>query len=192
MKTLKNTIKAATSVAKLLLLAAILLVASCGEELTQNKWSRMRAYYLCDHVMAIPTLYHACTGPNQWCTIRLSLNGKQLLFESLIESNTENLTANVGYTRFHIERGLIIGLPTLAEPLADAPIVTCYDIACPNCLDDAISKNLTIQENGKAQCRRCNRTYDLSNQGIISEGERGKTLERYRVTYNGNTLIVDN
>ncbi|MDE6158532.1 MAG: hypothetical protein K2F69_00300 [Bacteroidaceae bacterium] len=192
MKTLKNTIKAATSVAKLLLLAAALLVASCGEELTQNKWSRMRAYYLCDHVMDIPTLYHACTGPDQWCTIRLSLNGKQLLFESLIESDTENLTANVGYTRFHIERGLIIGLPSLAEPLADAPVVTCYDIACPNCLDDAISKNLTIQENGKAKCSRCNRTYDLSNQGIVSEGERGKTLERYRVNYNGNTLIVDN
>lgn len=189
---MKRMVKILTTAAKALLIAAVVLTASCGEELTQNKWSKFRAYYLCDHVMSIPALYHACTGPDMWCSVRLSTNRKQLLFESLNESSQENLTANVGYTRFHIERGLIIGLPSLAEPLADAPIVTCYDIACPNCLDDAISKNLTIQEGGKAKCSRCNRTYDLSNQGIVADGERGKTLERYRITYNGNTLIVDN
>lgn len=175
-------------VVKALLVAACCLAGGCAEE----QWSKFRTYYLCDHVMAIPPLFNACIIPEQWCSIRLSMNGKQLIFESLTESYTENLTANVGYMGFHIERGLIIGLPSLAEPLADAPVVTCYDIACPNCLDDAISKNLTIQENGKAKCSRCNRTYDLSNQGIVSEGERGKTLERYRVNYNGNTLIVDN
>lgn len=184
--------KILSTAAKALLFAAVLLTTGCNEELTQNKWSRMRAYYLCQNVAGIPTLLHACTGPEQWCTIRRSTNMKQLLFDSLWESDQVNLTADMGYTRFHIERGFIIGLPSLAEPLADAPVVTCYDIACPNCLDDAISKNLTIQEGGKAKCSRCNRTYDLSNQGIITDGERGKTLERYRVTYNGNTLIVDN
>lgn len=189
---MKRALNILPTAAKALLFAAVMLTGSCSEELTQNKWSRFRAYYLCDHVMAIPTLYHACTGPDQWCTVRLSTNQKQLLFNSLTESNQENLTANVGYTRFHIERGLIIGLPSLAEPGAGAPVVTCYDIVCPNCYDNGTSKNVEIQENGKALCRLCNRTYDLNNQGIIVGGERGKTLERYRVTYNGTSLLVDN
>lgn len=189
---MKHLKKILSTAAKALLFAAVVLTGSCGEELAQNKWSRMRAYYLCQNVATIPTLYHACTGPEQWCTVRRSANMKQLLFDSLRENDQVNLTADMGYTRFHIERGLIIGLPSLAEPGAGTPVVTCYDIVCPNCYDNGTSKNVEIQENGKALCRLCNRTYDLNNQGIIVGGERGKTLERYRVTYNGTSLLVDN
>lgn len=189
---MKRAKKILSTAAKALLFAAVVLCGSCGEELTTNKWSRMRAYYICNNVGTIPTLLNACSSPDQWCTVKWNTKRTQLIFESLYESSQVNLTALDGYKSFRIERGLIIGLPSLAEPGADAPIVTCYDIACPNCLDDAISKNLTIQEGGRARCPRCSRTYSLSNQGIVTEGERGKPLERYRVSYNGNALLVNN
>ena len=48
--------------------------------------------------------------------------------------------------------------------------------------------------NGRAACTRCGRTYDLNNLGIVVEGPAGRSLYRYRATYNqfGNTLSVNN
>ena len=55
-----------------------------------------------------------------------------------------------------------------------------------------VTKRLVLQEGGNATCSTCHRTYNLNNVGIISKGEGGKPLYRYRVNLIGNTLIIAN
>ena len=69
----------------------------------------------------------------------------------------------------------------------------CYDLACPNCYSAYnISRALQLKEGGYAACVSCGRTYNLNNQGQISIGEEGVSLFRYRITYSGNTMVINN
>ena len=68
-------------------------------------------------------------------------------------------------------------------------------MACSNCYEESnIAKRMILQESGFAHCSRCQRTYDLNNQGIVSIGKGGRTLFRYRVNYlaSTGTLIINN
>ena len=50
--------------------------------------------------------------------------------------------------------------------------------------------SITLLENGRAKCERCKRVYNLNNQGIPEQGEKGQKLYEYRgVTYNGNNTV---
>jgi hypothetical protein len=53
---------------------------------------------------------------------------------------------------------------------------------------------MTLNADGTSSCSKCQRNYDLNNQGIIVEGEAGKSLFRYYVNYYTptQTLTVDN
>ncbi len=169
-------------------------LAACGDSLTKNKYSNRRAYYSCNHVISIPTLYHACTGQGMWCTITLNTGGTIIHFDSPTEHSQENITANTYYKKFYLgPSGLIVGLPNMAEMGADMPVVTCYDITCPTCSDlESNTRRLKLLLGGQAKCERCQRVYDLNNQGIVAQGEGGRPLDRYRVAYNGNNLVVSN
>ena len=47
---------------------------------------------------------------------------------------------------------------------------------------------------GYVECTGCGRSYDLNNNGIVSNGETGRALFRYRVNYyqSTNSLSIDN
>ena len=48
----------------------------------------------------------------------------------------------------------------------------------------ALTKRLTLDLTlPYARCPQCNRLYDLSNKGIIIEGDRGSNLETYSIAY---------
>ncbi len=179
-------------------LLAILLTAvlgACSDSITSNKYSSYSAYYSCDHVLSLTTLYHCVTNQGMWCTITMNTAATILYFTSTTESSQENITANTYYKKFvlGIGTGLIVGMPNIPEMGADSPVVTCYDLSCPNCWEnDVVTRHMTLQESGYARCSRCQRTYNLNDQGLVSEGESGKSLYRYRVYYSGNNLSVSN
>ena len=89
--------------------------------------------------------------------------------------------------------GFIVGRSNMPELGSDQYPIMCYDLACPNCFDaDNVAKNLILKDGGFVSCLRCGRTYNLNNQGIISDGEDGLKLYRYRATYSGSSFSIRN
>lgn len=75
---------------------------------------------------------------------------------------------------------------------ADYPYL-CYDLCCSNCYsNDAIARNLSLEDGGRASCSRCHRTYDLNNDGVVVSGDKGRKLERYHINYNGTAIMIAN
>lgn len=152
-----------------------------------------RVSFTYTYTNTIPELNSALGSMGEFCTIRI--NGTNFIFTGLKTSTTRPLTAVD--TRVHPTlglSGLIVGLPNMPEMGADAPRVVAFDLACP-CYDEFdTTRNLQLQSGGRATCSRCGRTYDLNNLGIVADGPAGRSLYRYRATYNqfGNTISVNN
>ena len=169
-------------------------LVSC--EKAEQTYSTHSARFTFSATNLVPQLNTALNNPGQFCTIVAQNN--QYVFHS------PGIREDYVYERTELDRksayvlglsGLIVGVPILAEQLSAQTSVVCFDLACPNCYEDAsITRNLTLLESQRAQCMRCNRLYDLNNQGIIADGAQGKSLYRYRVQYypSGNTLSVTN
>ena len=76
--------------------------------------------------------------------------------------------------------GLIVGFGNLSQPVT----FYAYDRECPNCFDPnnipMKSYPITVNSSGIGTCSKCGRKYDLNNGGIISSGDGGKKMTRYR------------
>lgn len=179
-----------------LLVGTLYLMACSSDTLVTNRYAKYPAYLIYPIVNAHPPLYHALTNPGQWCTITLDATGQKFRFNNpsentIGESNTSTLIQYRGY-KLGLS-GIIVGLPNIPEPGTMAPIVTCYDLACPNCYEQySITLPLILNTQGIAHCKRCNRHYDLNSQGQIQLGNKGISLYRYRINYTNNTLHINN
>ncbi len=170
------------------------LFVSC--EKVEQSYSSHIARFSFSPTNIVPQLNAALNNPGQFCTI--TARGTLYVFHS------PGIREDYTYTRTELDiksgyvlglSGFIIGVPILAEQLSTQSSVVCFDLACPNCYEEAsITCDLTLLESQRAQCQRCGRLYDLNNQGIIADGAQGKNLFRYRVNYypTGNTLSVAN
>ena len=86
-------------------------------------------------------------------------------------------------------RGFIIGRSAWRS---DNPYV--FDRVCPNCYkehrDTKYVLNFTNNKD-EVKCGTCKRTYSLINGGLVTAGENGDKLFRYRVTaYNPSTPSI--
>lgn len=171
-----------------------LMCLSCGDELVSNLYCNLPARFSYSPVSAVSQLYTSCNSMGQWCTVTISNSGNQFVFSNLEGSTSVNRTQVNNYTGFYLGlSGFLLGLPNIPELGRDYPVVTCYDRACRNCYEEAyVTKPLSLQSAGLAVCPKCNRTYDLNNQGIVSKGDAGKSLYRYRITYANNTVVINN
>ena len=81
------------------------------------------------------------------------------------------------------------------QSFATSPVVrvVCFDLACSNCYQSyKITKPLTLQTGGYAKCPSCQRLYNLNDCGTIADGPAGRSLYRYRVSFVGTALIINN
>lgn len=165
---------------------------SCTE--VDSRFSNIYVRFIMDNVLQSPAvLYPSCNSMGEFCTI--TAKGQQFIFENTRQKESVNFTAMNNYQGFSfgLSTGLIVGLPTIPEMGAMQSQVVCFDLACANCYQDySICKRMQLKENGKAHCKSCQRTYDLNNQGLVCDGVSGRPLYRYRVSLNGNSLIVSN
>ena len=84
--------------------------------------------------------------------------------------------------------GLVIGCSTLYEGQLYA-----FDRQCPNCANNGTLKAMQWENNGLwLKCPKCERVYDLNNNGFIVKGESGDKLMRYRASYDGKVLLITN
>ena len=175
---------------KLLFLPFCLFLSACQK--ADTLFSSLPAQFTMENIYQAPVLYTACNSMGQFCTI--TSQGTTFVFSDTHNSSTVNRTAMNDYTGFYLGlSGFIVGLPSIPEIGQDASRVVCFDLACSNCYhDNSVTKRLVLQDGGYVYCSSCRRTYNLNNVGIISNGEGGKPLFRYRVNLIGNTLIIAN
>ncbi len=179
----------------LLTLTLTAMLTACGDD----KFSDLHAKFSYSPVVSMPVLYAACNSQGEWCTI--TATGDKFCFSNLTSTDTANKTSMNNYTGFYMGlSGFIVGLPNMPELGSDYPVVTCYDRACSNCYaDHYTTKPLTLLSGGYAHCSACDITYDLNNQGIVSdEGNNTygytafKSLYCYHVYYGNDTLSINN
>lgn len=167
----------------------LLLFGACTPA-TDDLYADYPARFSVQYVSTIPQLSAALNGYGEYATIRYQNN-------YFIYSN---LKTSIEVPRKATEKGFmmgvsgfIVGRSNMPELGSDQYPVMCYDLACPNCFsNDNIAKNLILQDGGFVSCIRCGRTYNLNNQGIVSQGDEGLKLYRYRATYSGNTFSIQN
>ena len=165
-------------------------LVSCSKP--DSLYSHMPARLVIDNVYQAPALYTACNSLGEFCTV--TMDGQKIYFQGSRETSSINLVALDSYGSFVLGLGgLIIGLPALPEMGKDVSQVVCYDLNCPNCYEQysGITKRTTVS-GSTAHCKGCGRDYDLNSLGIVSQGESGRPLFRYRASYVGSALVVNN
>ena len=171
---------------------ALLCLLACKED-EQTTYSNYSAHFVYQNVNTMPPLNAAMNSLGVFATIRFDRD--RFLFTDEDGNTTPaNATAIAGNSSFQMGiAGFIVGLPNIPELGYDNSFPVCYDLACPNCYSAYnISRALQLKEGGYAACLSCERTYNLNNQGQISIGEEGTSLFRYRITYSGNTMVINN
>lgn len=166
-----------------------LTFVSCSEDV-QDTYSGYDAFLRFQPVTAVAPLYAALNSLGEYCTIRQ--NEKQYLFNGPGGSAVYTKVAADSYNPMRAIGGFIVGKSNLMDMGSNTFPHLCYDLACPNCYASYNVARVLKVEGGTARCERCKRTYDLNNQGIISEGDAGKKLIRYRIQYGGDLLYIKN
>ena len=175
-----------------LLLSLPLCLAACKEDV-QSTYSNYPAYFACKNVTTVPPLNAALNKLGIYTTIRYDRN--RFLFTDETGNTTPvNATAIAGNASLQMGiAGFIVGLPNIPELGSSVSMPVCFDLACPNCYSSYnISRALQLKTGGYAACDDCHRTYNLNSQGQISTGEAGISLFRYRITYSGNAVVINN
>ncbi len=172
------------------LCAIVGLMGSCQK--ADSTYASLPAYFTMENIYQAPVLYAACYSMGEFCTI--TTQGNTFVFSGIKSTSAVNRTALNNYTGFYLGlSGFIVGLPNIPEMGQDNCQVVCFDLACSHCYQEySITKKMELQEGGYSYCASCHRKYNLNNLGIVSEGEAGRPLYRYRVTLLGNTLVIAN
>ena len=168
----------------------LLFIFSCQQ--SETIYCNLPARFTMENIYQAPALYTACNSMGEFCTI--TAQGSTFVFTGSKITSTVNRTALNDYAGFYLGlSGFIVGLPYIPEMGKDQSQIVCFDLACSNCYHDfTVTKRMTIKDGGFSYCSSCHRTYDLNNLGLISDGEAGKPLFRYRVNLIGNTLVIAN
>lgn len=174
---------------------AAILTACVGDD--ESPFARRPAFFRFSPVTAAPkTLLPALGGnPGEWCTITKQTGVYR--FESLTTHlvDTYPLTQLDAYGTPTWVAGLIVGTPSMPD-MSGAFAPTVYDLVCPNCFEDGITRPVSITGviPARAQCSRCRTTFDLDNGGIVidSHADLPRRLFRYRCRYDNNTFVVQN
>lgn len=178
-------------VAFVVLSSAGILFQACQP--ANEMYCSIRARFFVSNVLSVsPTLFRSCTSLGEFCTITNPVSDAlRLHFKSIGTSDTYNLTSLQDRSVVLGLGGLVVGLPYMAEQLDQEPCVVCFDLTCPNCYKDYnISHLMQYGRLGYVDCSSCGRTYDLNNIGVVSSGDAGRALFRYRVSYYPNTYTL--
>ena len=179
-----------------LLIAFMPVITSCSGDKAEDIYAHERAFLKFSPVTGVVPLYRAVNSQGIFCTIKLGTS--VFRFQSSDGATaTYPYSADIqAYGQPQCIAGFVIGKSNIPDMNLQYPLV-CYDLACPNCYEQSlITRDLTLDAQEQLTCSRCHRVYDLSNGGIIKQGDKGSRLYRYRnVGYSdsqGGLLVVMN
>ena len=167
-----------------------LLFSNCGD--VENEFSTYPCYFVFDNSTHNDATLAAAMTPysGTFVCVTLTYHGGAQYFKFTSNQNTssESKLDGIDIRRtllLGMNEGLIVGYGNLSDPL----IFYAYDRECPNCFSpDQIpvrSYPLQINNAGIATCNTCKRKYNLNNGGILTEGEKGNKMTRYRASTTG-------
>ncbi len=158
-----------------------LLLCACADE-AESYYANVRAFFRFGNVITTPQLLTAVSNPGQFCTITFA--GGYYHFTGPDGSSTPYAaTAVDNYGHPEYISGFIVGTPAVPD-LSGNFTLSAFDLVCPNCYtENALQRALSFSGTTAMYCNRCRRTYDLNNGGIVSGGDGGRALFRYRVSY---------
>ncbi len=173
--------------------ATLLLFTSCGD--AEYEYSGYSCYFIFDNTASRSALLATAMNqlsPGIFCHITVS--GNYFKFETNASSQTEtvamtaidqNRTIELG---IYNNTGIIVGFGNLNNPAT----FYAYDFQCPNCYKSTYLPrySLSMDSSGKAKCSKCQREYDMNNDGIVSSGEAGDKLIRYRASTTGTFGVL--
>lgn len=161
----------------------IILLCSCMGDI-ENEFCSLRAFCRITPVTGAAPLHEALNNPGLFCT--LTAKGSLYTFTRQNGTSVPLDMGAMGQSYLPLQTinnlGLILGTPSVPDVRTTQFYTVAFDIVCPNCYDNAITKQLYLQDE-TAVCNRCKRHYDLRNNGIVIEGGKGRKLFRYRMTY---------
>lgn len=189
---MNRTIRSTRAAAFALSLAAV-AATGCTDNV-EDYYSHEAAFLRFTPVSGVAPLYTALNSAGMFCTIRIG--GSHFYFAGS-DGNTQNYpkTAIVeSYGTPVCISGFVVGISSIPDiNMRMSPVA--YDLVCPTCYEQSlIQRTLVFSESEALKCGRCGRVYDLSNGGIIKEGEEGTKLYRYHITYSeaANPLYIYN
>ncbi len=177
----------------LMCVAFVPVFTGCSSDEDTLYYTGSKASLTISSIERSPLLLRALRNGGEFAMLLYNVN--YVISNAQGTEETIQRTAVDGYSSvyFGISNGFIVGLPTLPEVGADVASPVCFDVVCPNCYNDySISKRLSLREGGFAYCSSCARTYNLNNYGIVSDGDGGRSLFRYRISALGSTLSIYN
>lgn len=175
-------------------LLATVLFAGCGE--TESEYSGYPCRLVFDNsANRSPALASAMNVMSPGIFCRITMTGNYFNF-----STNQGLEDQVALTAIDQQvsialgvyngTGIIVGYGNLNNPAT----FYAYDSQCPNCyVENGLPRySLTMNTDGTAECGSCHRKYDMNNGGIVSSGDGGNKMMRYRAGVAGNVLTVNN
>ena len=178
-----------------LTLLALLFMASCQK--AEDEFTTHECYFSfnCTYHNA-SQLINAVNSYETFAIVTTKpLSGKAYTVVTSIygaADSEDHITNEMETQRAHIlglSNGLVIGRSSMDQTLY------AFDRQCPNCyaVSGITAAPLSWADNGNTlKCPKCSRKYNVSGGGIISEGEQGQKLLRYRITYDGTYIYVQN
>jgi hypothetical protein len=177
--------------------AMALLITSCTGEVV-GEYSTHQCYYMIDfqYGHTASPLYASLNSNNTFCVISTSpigstaykltaqLQGATAHEESITEEMNTRPSRQLG-----LAGSLIIGRSSFQDGA-----LYVFDRQCPNCYNDKRRANypLSFSNAQSMHCASCGRTYSLLSGGVVSAGDNGEKLFRYKATYTSLRLSISN
>lgn len=164
-----------------------LLLTACSD--TEDYYASEKAFLRFTPVTAAAPLYRALNNPGMFCSVTVS-NSMYYFKGADGTSASYPTTALEVYGQVECVAGFVIGTPSVPD-LSGSYTPMAFDLVCPSCYEDTyIVRSLSFSDNEELSCARCGRVYDLTNSGIVIEGEEGTKLYRYHLTYSSSADLV--
>ena len=170
------------------LLSVLLVCTSCSNE-ADDAYAHERAFLKFPYANDVAPLFTALNNNGQWCCIELGTSG--FIFKTFTQSGSYPYTSEIkNYGQPQCVAGFVVGKSSLPDMNMRYPVMA-YDLACPVCYSQhLITRKLTLSAPEQLTCTKCKHTFDLSNSGLSSDGNR---LLRYRTALyspSGSGMLV--
>lgn len=169
---------------------SIFQFSSCTQ--AENLYDSWHVYFVAQNTNTIDVLNAALTGMGEFCIA--VKKGNTMEYTNLKKTTPVSLTAIDLRRNYLFGRGtgFVIGHTSLISSRFPDQVV-CYDAVCSNCYENfSINRNVQLLSGSRAQCSSCQRIYDLNELGMVTQGEAGRSLYRYRARYTPFQLVIEN
>ena len=166
-------------------------LSSCGDDI-DTMYASHAAFLRVTPVSTIHPMHSALNSPGMFCQITFSSTHYQFL-NTHGRSASMPRTALDAYGEPRCVSGFIVGLPNGVLSAAGTMNPIAYDLVCPHCFNTSlIQRRLTLNEDGKADCKRCESVFNMNNGGFPESGPSNVKLLQYHIQYGNDVLVVNN